>query len=516
MLHSAARNFVVTSRTSRMISGVALAIACVSSTSCKEAQDSGPDDSRTVAGVPSTNGNGGKFWADARREISGSAEFFFNVWDQSFTQKLSELPASGTVPQDKIPYSGHWYPELNGGTNVLLNGTSPLEKYDRAFNGGNPRAVQWERDNHTLSPGDPAAEWSGHCNGWAAAASRHKEPTRRVTRGGVTFEPHDIKALLAEIYMSAKYFFVGGNRCEQQGAPGSPLSRPDPTQMNECEDVNPGTFHVAIGNWIGRKNYPLIADESAVNQIWNYPLYRYTSQIQTITQSEAQRRIGGTGATYIFNRNAVRFAGVTTTIYMARALQSEPLGNVAPSHQVLQQTLTYVLELNAADEIIGGEWIGQSQQVHPDFMWIALEPVQGNGTRFFGNPHVNVQEVLRLWAESVGVDPNNPPPTLQEPIWLQDWGRYPNFELTLDGGQTGAVFLGKQARLLIKRREKLIGNVSVEVSLNGASPTTLTGQGNADLLYAFTARAGVNEIGLSWKRAGAEFEDNTIRFHAVP
>jgi hypothetical protein len=486
----------------RVASSLLLLLLCPS---CKEAPER-----------PANSAGGPGFWADSRQEIAGSAEFFYNVWDESFTRRLDALPVSGSVPDDKVPYSGHWYPELNGGTNIKLRNVSPLEKYDRAFNGGNPRAVEWERTNHAVAPGDPSAEWAGHCNGWAAAAARHKEPMRAVTRNGVTFEAHDIKALLAEIYMSAKYFFVGGNRCEKTGSPGSPLSRTDPTKMSECEDINPGTFHVALGNWIGRKNHALVADESAGNQVWNYPLYKYSSQIQMVSAAEAQRRIGGTGSAYIFNRNAASFAAVTTSISMAKALSAEPLGNVAPTHEVLQHNLTYILEISSNGEILGGEWTGTSQQSHPDFVWVPLEAVQGNGTRFFGNPHLNVDEVLKLWAESAGVDPGNMPKLLSEPLWIQDWGRLPDFDLVLDGGQSGAVYLGKPTRLTIKRRERLVRNVSVDILLNGTLATALNGSGSADMAAIIEPRVGINDLELQWKRSGVDFETHLVRFHAWP
>ena len=133
------------------------------------------------------------------------------------------------MPESKRPYSGYWYPEINGGTDVGVAGnSSPLDKYDDAFYGGTNRAAKWERENHTVKQGDAGSDWAGHCNGLSAASQRHKEPGHRVKKVSasgeeVWFEPQDIKALLAEIHMSAKYFFIGGNRCES-GSRHSSLS----------------------------------------------------------------------------------------------------------------------------------------------------------------------------------------------------------------------------------------------------------------------------------------------------
>lgn len=448
--------------------------------------------------------------ADSRREINGSSNFFFAVWDDTMTARLASLPESGTVPTDKIPYSGHWYPEVNGGTNV--NGA--LKKYDRAFNGGRPNAENWEAANHSLRRSDDGAGWAGHCNGFSAASSRHAEPRNAVIRNGIRFEAHDIKALLAEIYMSAKYYFLGGKRCERDSI-RSPGRREDPTVMDDCDDVNPGTFHVAIANWIGRKGYPVIADKSVSSQVWNYPAYAYNSQISRITRQTALQYIGVNSSTYIFNPSATQFALVSTTLKYANALPSEPQGNVAPTREEGTMNLQYVLELSAADEVIGGEWVGDSQQAHPDFIWLALEAMPGSGTEYFGNPNLDVDNVISMWAESVGLDPDNPPLGLREPAWVKNWGRFPAFEVILDGTQSGAVFMGREVELILKRRGPLVGDVGLEISTNGSQPVRLSPSGSADVALKIRPLPGINRLDIVWQKNGSSFEERSLRFHAI-
>jgi len=486
---------------------------------CKPSGSDGAGDSDTSypdADVVARRSSEVEFYADSRREIKGSSDFFFSVWDQSFTTKLTDLPKDGSVAPENVPYSGHWYPEVSGGTGVKQRSGSALEKYDLAINAGNMKATQWEAANHTVPRGSADAEWAGHCNGWSAAATRHKEPFKNVTRNGVTFEPHDVKALLAEIYMSAKFLFLGGARCEDRNPPGNPSSRPDPTVMGVCEDVNPGSFHASIANWIGKKKYALVFDEQVSYQVWNYPLYAYSSTMQTIDRAEALRRIGSSQTNYVFNTEAKKFVGVTTQVFFAKALGSEPQGNAAPTHDRGSQVLSYVLELNAADEIIGGEWTEGSQRIHPDFVWVPLEPVVATGTRDYGNPHLNPDEVLKIWAESVGLDPNNLPPLLKEPLWIQNWGKFPQFDVMLDGGKTGAVFLGKPVHMEIKRRESLVGNVTVTVSLNSVVVGELSGAGSDTMSHTFEASPGLSRLEFVWKKDGAEVERKSLRFHANP
>ena len=463
--------------------------------------------------LPPANGRNkpqAELLADSRREINSSSNFFFAVWDDTFTSRLKDLPLSGGTPPERVPYSGAWYPEVRGGTNV----SGAIDKFDRAFNGGRPLAANWESANHSLKSGDQGANWAGHCNGFSAASSRHKEPARSVIRNGITFEAQDIKALLAEIYMSAKYYFLGGNRCEQDKI-RMPSERSDPTTMNECDDVNPGTFHVAIANWIGRKGYPVVTDKTVTSQVWNYPAYRYTSQVQAITRQTALQYIGSSGSTYVFNPAAEQFSYVNMSFNYANALPSEPVGNVAPTHQEGQMDLQYVLELNAAGEIIGGEWVGASQKTHPDFIWLALEPMQGSGTKYFGNPNVDVNAVLSMWAESVGLDPKNPPPGLREPAWVKDWGKFVTFEVVLDENQTGAVFMGREVALQIKRRQPLYGDVELDVSVNGSTKTTLKPTGQGDTTLKIRPIPGVNRLDISWRKGGLTFEERSLRFHAM-
>jgi Transglutaminase elicitor len=451
--------------------------------------------------------------ADATREIKTTGEVFFQVFDsQQFTTRLADLPHSGSVPTERLPYSGYWYAERQGGISVRWSGqsASATEKYDTAFYGGERKSTTWEKQNHGSSS---AAEWAGHCNGWSAASTRGKEPFKNVTRGSVTFAPHDVKALMAEIHMSAKYFFLGGVRCEGS-SPTRPGGRTDPTVMGDCEDINPGTFHLALENWLGKIRHAIIVDLSSV---WNHPVNGFRSQVSTIDVNEATRLVTGSRqGTYKFNPTATSFARVDTTMIYTDGRDYEPLGNVAPHHSEKSASYSYVLELNAAGEVIGGEWAQGSQDAHPDFLWVAFEPVTGNGNRAFGNPYLDVNEVIKIWAESIGADPANPPLDIMEPRGLSNWGKFDGFEVTLDGSDTGAVFLGKKTRINIVRSGNLAGPLSVDLAYNGVALTTLNATGNENLTYDFDAGPGLNWIDFDWKKSGAAPTEAILRFRAIP
>lgn len=447
-----------------------------------------------------------EFYASDLATIQSTGNFYFRVFGESFSRRLADLPLSGEVPDDKKPYSGSYYPESRGGTGRVVDGTrSPLQKYDDAFYGGQSKSADWERKNHTKG----AVDWAGHCNGFASAAQRHpKEPARSVKRGNVTFSPKDIKALLAEIYMSADYQFLGGNRCESPSVP-SLESRQDDTVMGECEDINPGTLHATIANWLGRVHHTIIMELKPGQAIWNYPLYRYESKVLPISAADATSKVGR-ASSYKWNPNAVKFSYVTTRLTYADDFADETLGNLTPK----TLDLTYVLELDGDGQIVGGEWAGeQSRNSHPDFLWVALEPAEPNGTEAMGNQFLDSRTVISMWAESLGFDPNNPPSDIKRPAGTDDWGRFNSLQVTLDGRSTGAVFAGKPAVLRVKRYGNLNGSGYVlDVALNDRPAGSVITSGNNDAVLTLNPGDGLNALELDWKKDGQAVEHQYIRF----
>jgi len=492
-----------------------MAILLATTVACKETKVTRADGDEAGHVQPRRPEPTPEFYASDAAAIQKTADFFFVAWNDSFTRRLDDLPATGEVPDNKKPYSGGYYAEGDGGTDqVMVGGKSPLAKYDDAFYGGDNRAAAWERSKHNSN-----VEWAGHCNGYSAGAQRNpQEPSRSVVRNGVTFAPQDIKALIAEVYMSADYEFLGGNRCDDatyesyNTALPTPANRQDPTVMGDCEDVNPGTFHAVLGNWIGRMHHTIIMDSFGGYQIWNYPLYKYqVISKQYVTAAQAAQYVTG-GNTYKFNPSAAKFAYVHTVITYAAALRQEVLGQLYPK----TMDLTYILEMDAGGEIIGGEWTGSSQAAHPDFLWVALAPQQPNGTRFMGNQYVDANEVFKLWAESTGQDPNNPPTDITRPLASNDWGKWSGFQATLDGNTQGTVFDGKQTVLHIKRNDSLKGaGYALDVALNGQALKTVTTTGDEDIRLAFDVGVGLNRLQLTWKKNGSIVEDESLRFHVV-
>ena len=271
-------------------------------------------------------------------EISYQQQAFKQWWGDDLVLKFDDLPAEGKVGANRIPYSGHDYPDKAGGT------VNALSKYDRAFNGGRGLATEFERRDVGAHRGGRSERpegpvrigggallarlragrdrnrvpgWYGHCNGWTAAAIRHAEPQKSVVRNGVTFTPADIKGLLAELYMYSESEFLGGV---------------DPA-------INPATLHLTLTNWLGRGSHPVGVETAVGEVVINYPIFSYKSKVTKLSDRQADVR---TTVAYTLNTNREMDKG--------------------PANYHRNMNFHYVLDLNEEGAITGGRYYGDSAQ----------------------------------------------------------------------------------------------------------------------------------------------------------
>jgi len=294
--------------------------------------------------------------------IEKQNQVFEKYWGTQFVWKFDDLPTTGTVPNFRVPYSGHIYTDRSGGT------VDSLRKYDQAFHGGRMLAVGFEQwDTTAFKKPTPrrgplgmtwgmkmeTPNWHGHCNGWAAAAIRHAEPKTNVRVNGVTFTPADIKGLLAEIYIY--------NDVEH-------LAGVDTT-------LEPGHFHAILANWLGRGAHPLGMEADPSEEKWNYPVYAFSSS----SAKRSDRRV---------------------EVKLNLAYIKDSNGEYQESPRIRRvKSFHYDLYLNTAGEIIGGSWYNDSAII--DMLWLPLLPKQGRQKgNESGNPYVDVNKVLAIWRQS--------------------------------------------------------------------------------------------------------------------
>ncbi len=326
-------------------------------------------------------------------EIDYQSEAFLRWWESELVWTFDNLPKEGQVPDYRLPYSGHDYPDRAGGT------IDVLRKYDRAFHSGETVRIETENEQErnngrrrivalkpvvrsaglasafehhdTTAFTEPTTErrglfglrrvtveqtpsWHGHCNGWTAAAIRHAEPQTSVKRNGVVFTPADIKGLLAEIYMYRDNEFLGG----------------------EDDAMNPGLLHVVLANWLGRGDHPVGIETAIGKEKWNYPLYAFKTSSRKVSDHEVDVRMNA-------NYSQSTRQEVDRSQHLAKTIHFH-----------------YSLKLDDEGKIVGGTYYNDSSRI--DMLWTPLHPVQGGAPgNDRGNPHIDVKEVLAIWRESV-------------------------------------------------------------------------------------------------------------------
>jgi hypothetical protein len=113
---------------------------------------------------------------------------------------------------------------------------------------------------------------------------------------------------------------------------------------------------------------------------------------------------GGTPTEYLFNSNAERFYEVHVEVDYIAESSSGTDGNLADRIDNYTHTdrYTYILEVDNAGRLIGGEYTGASKKNHPDFLWL---PIRASGNSVAGGK-ITYAKVKQLLDMSV-VDENS-------------------------------------------------------------------------------------------------------------
>lgn len=329
--------------------------------------------------------------------------------DSSYKMNFYQLPPAGDVSNTNKGWSSSYYPKTRGliaerWQDPSWSGVLKFKKYPLPYSGSIPNMSQAELN--LLSPAekfdivrgkydlplvnklreddpDPKKDWwRGLCNGWTQAAVNIAEPhpivfTNPKTKISVPLNTGDIKGLMAYYYANrdrnnSKYI---GKSCR---AGKKLLFDID----GSCKDVNAAAFHVALTNEIGLKKNPLAIDRDPSVQVWNQPFVKYESVIDREDRNVSSKATDGT----------VKEVYVTTTAYYANEQYKIDPSEIAPGktremYEDDEHSLTladpvlgtenqvyghkvykYVLELNSRDQIIGGDWLNDSD-FHPDLIW---------------------------------------------------------------------------------------------------------------------------------------------------
>jgi hypothetical protein len=279
-------------------------------------------------------------------------------------------------------YEFHTKAELKAMSRADLEKLSPAELYDIAQ--GDYTYSLTRKTLKQFTPMD--IWWEGICHGWSQAAANYPEPAQVLVQNPdgirVPFGSSDVKGLLAmhDAYNSQGTYTHIGGRCSAPGKiPGEGSSRDSNVSMPseeqaesiECRDVNAGAFHIVMANMIGIQSKSLVADVDRFNDVWNQPVTAYESSFKEELVVEEAHYAYGVARRLRMEMKMTYGEELQFTNQAAINRGEDNFVSKLPvtrtSHQEFRsKNYEYILELDANDNIIGGEWISLTR---PDFLW---------------------------------------------------------------------------------------------------------------------------------------------------
>ncbi|CAI5741707.1 unnamed protein product [Hyaloperonospora brassicae] len=343
-----------------------------------------------------------------------------NHFGKPMVTKLADLPMEGS--KTHAPWPGPYW--AMGGDNINVNWTreilmSPSEKYAKAFGldvktvqdgvslslgiDGAPSKVFCEEASFCTTNYGPdvscarrapttqgfcIANWNGACHAWAPCSIMEEEPRCPVIYNGITFTPLDIKGLLTTLYdesrvpmvlIGTRYYSEPDSK-DEYGRHTSPAYR----------DLNPAMFHIAAANILGIFHHSFVVDKSANGEVWNQPVRGYKIYEQTnMTLEEAAQTFYGLEK---YPWNAAAKSIVYIKMRLSWVSESNEEGSMLETPGMLDKYTSgeyyiYLLEIDGDGNIIGGEWLYESNDIHPDFLWFpkakpALDVVTSSGLSY--------------------------------------------------------------------------------------------------------------------------------------
>lgn len=260
-----------------------------------------------------------------------------------------------------------------------INALSPAEKYDIAVGDYSYGLTNYAwNQGQKYSRNGRVARWMGICHGWAAAASMlarfPSTPVTVTSANGypILFYPQDVKALQSMLWANANVptRFIG-SRCNVSKPARNGNGRIiDP----KCFDVDPGTWHIAVANQLGRYQRSFVMDSTFDLEVWNFPIvsYRLTyfnpqnwKESSKLSSSVIRMNQFGLDKFREFRSSRATYVvGIKMDVSHLNAIEPTRSNSNKPSLKTVRYI--YDLELDGAMNIVGGEWYSN---IHPDFLW---------------------------------------------------------------------------------------------------------------------------------------------------
>jgi hypothetical protein len=293
----------------------------------------------------------------------------------------NRFPHSSTFMENYRYYEKNY--SQNPTTIRNLDTLSPAEKYDLLVNDKDWTLTynSWALGRRHYQLSGEVEKWMGICHGWAPAAIMIPEPNTTFSINlpnlgkSMKIYPDDVKALVAQQWAAARVqsFLIGG-RCEDTNpatdANGRLISK-------QCFDTNPGAWHLVLLNWMGKSGQSFVFDATYDYQVWNQPVSSYSlSYFNPYTRVSSNSLDQAIIPYSSYNNDPYRayrspavksIVGVELKLsYVVESMPHQYEGTTIVTPPQVEVTYFYDLELDANNNIIGGEWY---QRAHPDMMW---------------------------------------------------------------------------------------------------------------------------------------------------
>lgn len=313
------------------------------------------------------------------------------------------------------PWSGHYWPNYEGGIGVRygdkkfphsqtfidnfkyyqknyskdsrkisnLNELSPAEKYDLLIDDKDWSLTyySWALGRRTYQLTGEVETWTGICHGWASAATLVPEPKKSfkvelpALKKTMQVYPDDVKALVSQLWATARLgaIFIGG-RCDDKFPATDENGR---IIASNCFDTNPASWHLALLNWVGKLQKSFIFDAVYDYQVWNQPVSSYKLSYFNPNTKETSEDLNAAMIPYSSFSNdpyqkyrspkTKSIVGVELNLsYVVERRPNQTEGTSTDLPRIVEVTYYYDLEIDADNNVIGGEWY---QAAHPDMVW---------------------------------------------------------------------------------------------------------------------------------------------------
>ena len=347
---------------------------------------------------------------------------------------------------DRYPYNFFSYEELK---NVDLSQLSPSEKFDLYLENNDwTFSKKIKKLQANLSDSDFKTQLA-----FSETILKFKNPHPTFIEGknslNIPFGSSDIKALLfASVLLQEKTNTkIIGSPCKIV------FDKGDAKDFEQCEGLNPGSFHILLTNYIGLRSQGIIVDLKRDKKLELRPVIGFVSNFQDIVGAFSSSA----------SKKTKKEILVTTFIKFIEPRIPKWISEPSSSSRGYE-SYTYTLELDENNNIIGGTWISFGR---PDFVAInQLKEFQGNLKELGSLYNKSISSIndgenkLKVLAQKEIIMEEFPKINQQETLNLMFGEYFENYKNQLTEKRSEKkIARGKLSRELILSKESLIKKI---------------------------------------------------------